>query len=157
MNCFTSWLKEWAILHVSLQGSKNEAYFVYAALVWGKVYHKTSNSDGHGWTPLDSHGSHRIPFDIGKIATHPLGSLLSQRKFISKSRADEPSFSTIKWLQMFCYTHLKTFKLHWTEFNCLTKLSKMPGYLSLNIVDKYWRISFGQMEATVHTIMKNNW
>ena len=33
MNCFTSWLKEWAILHVSLQGSKNEAYFVYAALV----------------------------------------------------------------------------------------------------------------------------
>ena len=48
---------------VSLQGFKNEAYFVYAALVWGKIYYETSNSDGHEWTPLDSHGSHRIPFD----------------------------------------------------------------------------------------------
>ena len=44
---------------------------------------------------------------IGKIATHPLGSLfdfnpqvkinLFHYKFTSKSRSDEPSFSTIKW------------------------------------------------------------
>ena len=44
---------------------------------------------------------------IGKIATHPLGSLfvfnpqvkinLFNYKFTSKSRSDEPSFSPIKW------------------------------------------------------------
>ena len=32
---------------VSLQGFKNEEYFLYAVLVWGKVYYETSNSDGH--------------------------------------------------------------------------------------------------------------
>ena len=87
MSSLASWLKERAIFHgyrickgkalfcfkvekqgiysshsrlkraVSLHGFKNEAYFVYTALVF------SSDSDGHEWTPLDSHGPHRIPFD----------------------------------------------------------------------------------------------
>ena len=61
MNCFTSWLKEWAILHVSLQGSKNEAYFVYAAFFEVRFTTRPvilMDMDGLRWILMDPIGFH---------------------------------------------------------------------------------------------------
>ena len=56
MNCFTSWLKEWAILHVSLQGSKNEAYLSEVRFTTRPVI--PMDMDGLRWIPMDPIGFH---------------------------------------------------------------------------------------------------
>ena len=140
MSPLASWLKERAIFHgyrickgkalfcfkvekqgiylihsclkraVSLHGFKNEAYFVYTALVWG--YHKTSDSDGHEWTLLGSHGPRRIPFDKC-VSADTIGQHFCPLWFSSDFRYSFASnVSYIRWKVLrieFCLFHRKKY------------------------------------------------
>ena len=156
MNSLASWLKERAIFHgyrickgkalfsfkvekqgiysshsrlkraVSLHGFKNEAYFVYTALVF------SSDSDGHERTPLDSHGPHRILFDKW-VSAVTIGQHFCPLWFSSDLRCSFASnVSYIRWKVLrieFCLFHRKKYISYgWTlEMYGKKSISTLPN------------------------------